>query len=64
MPIFEYGCTECGCRFEKLVLSASRARQIQCPECGSVHVNKAISLVGAVSGNSTAAASADCAPSG
>ena len=49
MPIFEYVCAECGHKFEKLVLSASRAREIQCPECASKAVNKAISLFGMAS---------------
>jgi putative FmdB family regulatory protein len=46
MPIFEYMCAECGHKFEKLVLSASREREIQCPECASKSVNEAISVFG------------------
>ena len=52
MPIFEYMCAECGHKFEKLVLSASRAREIQCPECNSKSVNKAISIFGMGSSSS------------
>lgn len=46
MPIFEYVCAECGHRFEKLILSASRAKEVRCPECESRSVDKAISVFG------------------
>ena len=64
MPIFEYVCTNCGERFEKLVLSSKRARQLSCPSCGSTEVKKALSVFG-VSGSTTTGGSADnCAPGG
>ena len=64
MPIFEYVCSECGHKFEKLLLS-TRAREIRCPECGSVSVSKALSSFG-LGGNSGSSmgSAADCAPSG
>lgn len=41
MPIFEFVCTSCGYRFEKLDRSGSgQAPQIECPACGSLDVNK------------------------
>ena len=58
MPIFEYVCAACGHKFEKLVLSASRAREIHCPECDSKSVNKALSTFGLGSSSSTSLASA------
>lgn len=65
MPIFEYVCAECGHKFEKLVLSASREREIRCPECRSESVAKAISACcSRGSGGATTGASAGCAPSG
>jgi putative FmdB family regulatory protein len=65
MPIFEYVCAECGHRFEKLVLSPSRARQIQCPECHSKSVDKAISVFGLGSSSRAGVpSSSSCAPSG
>ena len=65
MPIFEYVCEGCGIRFEKLVLSASRERQLQCPTCGSSAVKKALSVFGTSHGNSsTSGALSNCAPSG
>jgi putative FmdB family regulatory protein len=65
MPLFEYICSECGHRFEKLVLSAKRAQEIQCPQCSSKSVNKALSTFG-VSGGSSAAlnSAANCSPAG
>ena len=65
MPIFEYVCSECGHRFEKLVLSASRAKNIQCPQCSSKSVNKALSTFGVGGGGGAALNSgANCSPSG
>ena len=66
MPIFEYVCAECGHRFEKLVLSARRAKDICCPVCCSATVNKAISSFGVASssGSVGTASAANCAPSG
>ncbi|HUT19038.1 MAG TPA: zinc ribbon domain-containing protein [Anaerolineae bacterium] len=64
MPIYEYVCAECGHKFEKLVLSSRRAKKIQCPQCGSLSADKAISVFsGAVTSSSTGSAT-DCAPSG
>jgi putative FmdB family regulatory protein len=65
MPLFEYVCEGCGNKFEKLVLSPARERQLQCPRCGSGAVKKALSVFGTTHGNSsTGAASSNCAPSG
>ena len=65
MPIFEYACAECGHKFEKLVLSASRAKEIECLECQSKSVNKALSIfgLGASSGSLNLAGSANCTTS-
>ena len=35
MPIYEYKCTECGEKFEKLVASFRSAAEADCPKCGS-----------------------------
>ncbi|HEY0603331.1 MAG TPA: FmdB family zinc ribbon protein [Herpetosiphonaceae bacterium] len=42
MPIYEYICTDCNGRFQKLVGFHSTAA-ITCPRCGSESVRKAIS---------------------
>ena len=66
MPIFEYACAECGHKFEKLILSASRAKEIECPECHSKSVNKALSIFGlgaSDSGSLNLASSSNCTTS-
>lgn len=42
MPIFEYVCTSCGYRFEKLEKTAAAAN-IDCPACGALDVQKQFS---------------------
>ena len=46
MPIYEYQCNECGERFELFVRSSVRRDAPTCPKCGSLKVQKAISLFG------------------
>jgi putative FmdB family regulatory protein len=41
MPIFEYRCSDCEAKFEKIVLSQSI--DIQCPDCSSAHIEKLLS---------------------
>jgi len=64
MPIYEYKCTDCGEKFEKLVrLSDANGQQV-CPRCGSVQTKRQVSAFG-WSGGSTASVSGggSCAPS-
>jgi putative FmdB family regulatory protein len=56
MPIYEYSCTKCGQRFEKLQKNAE-AGTVLCPNCGSAEVIKEISSFS--SHGSTSAASCD-----
>jgi len=58
MPIYEYRCRKCGAKFEKFVRSLSAQNTVQCPRCGSEEVEKAISLLGGISGGSRSSASA------
>jgi len=62
MPIYEYQCEECGEKFELLVRSSSRKGTIECPECGSERVHKAISLFSGVGGASSHTSGASCGP--
>ncbi|MDA2925719.1 zinc ribbon domain-containing protein [Acidobacteria bacterium AH-259-G07] len=55
MPIFEYRCSNCKTKFEKIVLSQST--DIQCPDCSSAHLEKLLSSF-AVSAGSTRTSSA------
>ena len=41
MPIFEYKCTVCGSRFERIL--NREAKSIQCVACGSVQSQRLIS---------------------
>ncbi|MFQ6101185.1 MAG: zinc ribbon domain-containing protein [Anaerolineae bacterium] len=63
MPIYEYRCDECGERFELFVRSSAQRTAPTCPRCGSLRVQKAISLfgVGGAGGNSKPSA-ASCGP--
>ena len=65
MPIFEYACAECGHKFEKLILSASRSKEIECPKCQSKSVNKALSIFGLSTGGGSLnlASSSNCTTS-
>jgi len=42
MPIFEYVCSQCGFRFEKLQNNASE-QQAECPNCKSCEVKRELS---------------------
>lgn len=41
MPIYDFLCTKCAYQFESLVRGVDSP---VCPECGSVHVKKLVSL--------------------
>lgn len=43
MPIYEYVCTECGERFEKLLFKLAVEEHIACPYCGSHKIERAVS---------------------
>jgi putative FmdB family regulatory protein len=42
MPIYEYACSGCGVRFEKLVRRFGEA--VSCPACASAAVDKQLSV--------------------
>jgi putative FmdB family regulatory protein len=45
VPIYEFVCESCGCRFEELVGShvGREADDVGCPECGSAKVERQVS---------------------
>jgi putative FmdB family regulatory protein len=47
MPIYEYQCTACGARLEK-IQKMSDAPLIDCPECGKPGLEKLVSAAGFV----------------
>ena len=68
MPIFEFMCTDCDEPFEELVMSATSIDEVECPSCGSQHIEKMISIfaTNVTSGatNSFSSSASSCAPSG
>ncbi|MBN1656246.1 MAG: zinc ribbon domain-containing protein [Deltaproteobacteria bacterium] len=47
MPIYEYGCDECGKRFESLVFGAEKPEG--CPSCHGVKIRRLLSSCSFVS---------------
>ena len=43
MPIYEYLCSDCGNKFEKLVLKPG-SEEIACPACGASRVTQEVSM--------------------
>ncbi len=58
MPLYEFGCLDCGAEFETLVHKPSERTEVKCPACGSQKLDERISSFASVS------KSGDCAPSG
>ena len=44
MPIYEYTCTHCEVRFEKLVKSMRDESAARCPKCGSTGARRTLSV--------------------
>ena len=61
MPLYEYRCTQCNHRFEKLLRSVVAAAETACPSCGSAIVSRLPSTFAARSGDS--GTTTGCAPS-
>lgn len=62
MPLFEYHCTGCDTRFERLVRLPAR---VDCPSCGSTRVEKLLSVPARPASREAPAASAcETAPPG
>ncbi len=45
MPIYEYECSSCTIRFQRLVMQNDSEEEIVCPECGGKELKKLISRV-------------------
>ena len=59
MPIYEYSCTSCGDKFEKLVRRTEEVLEAGCPACGGKHLEQNYSTFAPRSASSTASASRD-----
>ncbi len=64
MPVYVYRCRTCGQEFEKLVLSASRANEVECPSCQGKDVERRPSLFGLGGAARGSSVEHSCAPSG
>jgi len=45
MPIYEFECLSCRCRFQNLVMKESEEKKLHCPKCGSGKKRRLISRV-------------------
>jgi putative FmdB family regulatory protein len=63
MPIYEYRCSECGEKFEKLVRLSTSTSEIECPRCGGRKVEKLISAFSARVSSTVMTSASACAPS-
>ncbi len=62
MPIYEYRCSECGEKFEKLVRFGASTSEVECPKCGARKADKLISAFSARMSSTAAAPVSACAP--
>jgi putative FmdB family regulatory protein len=60
MPIFEYQCTQCDTRFERLVRGQETA---ECPQCGSRAADKLLSAPAAHVRSGSLPIASECRPS-
>ena len=44
MPIYEFECSECGSRFEKLRGISAGTDGVDCPDCGNGNVKRLMSM--------------------
>jgi putative FmdB family regulatory protein len=51
MPIFEYQCTKCGCRYEVLHLGAEKVSDVVCPDCKATTYRRLISAPSVLMGS-------------
>lgn len=63
MPIFEYRCSGCGLKFEKLVRRQDE-NGLACPSCGSPDLHKELSVFAAHSSQGKSSSDAPMCPSG
>ena len=64
MPIYEYQCRDCETSFEELILRASDAQAVVCPDCGGSHNERLLSSASVSSSKTSASGAAGCIPRG
>ena len=60
MPIYEFACLDCTKDSEQLVRSSDWQEQVKCPECGSVNLQKKLSVFAASTAESGSAELPPC----
>ncbi|MEK9773712.1 MAG: zinc ribbon domain-containing protein [Opitutae bacterium] len=60
MPLYEFSCLDCSTDSEQLVRSSDWEGQAKCPECGSVKLEKKLSVFAASAGDSGSAEIPPC----
>lgn len=60
MPLYGFICDDCQEDFEELVMSSSKVDDVSCPACGSLKVQRQLSLVAGL--NSTSSSSGSSTP--
>ena len=61
MPLYEYGCEDCGERFEILQSTNAGTEGLACPACDSTRLRKVVSTFAASTGASQGAGASNCA---
>ena len=46
MPVYEFVCEKCDCKFEVLSFSAGQAGPPRCPDCGETSTKRILSVTG------------------
>jgi putative FmdB family regulatory protein len=44
MPLYDFSCSDCGAKFERLVRKESDISSVDCPECHGHRVSRELSL--------------------
>jgi len=64
MPIYEYVCSKCGEKFEKLTALADAHKTQECPKCGKMAGERILSAASLGSSNVRGAGGGGCSPTG
>ena len=64
MPLYGFICDDCQENFEELVMSASKVDEVNCPACGSLKVQRQLSLVAGLNSSSSSTSPSTCSTGG
>jgi putative FmdB family regulatory protein len=64
MPIYEYKCSSCETKFEKLIRRPAEELDLSCPSCGERHLSQEYSTFAARATSASSSAAAPSCPSG